>query len=543
MQPASAARTVRCQRSGTGASMIEAQGAADMSGVPVRWKVRHNERVKVVVFIQNRKNMNEQVARDVVLVRAIETIDDKHTILSDDDRTYASRSAKELAQWQAADSKSAVTAEHFLQQRAELLLKRLAERNPPFAAVIARRGGWSGLSIVLPLLALVLGAGLDRIGDPHRVDLLSAPLLGIIGWNLLVYLILLVWIFVPTSTTGWATHGMLRSMAGARGVLPRKLPNVLSAALTDFMWQWTELSAPLNRARLARIMHASAAGFAIGAMLSLYARGFLFEYRAGWESTFLSAGQVHAILSVLFAPATALLPLQGFTVADIEALRFSRPPTTLGGARWVHLYAATLFLLVVVPRLALAGFAHWQARRLRSAFPLDLGQPYFRKLGDQIGIAVPVVLRVLPYSFTVDEARDRGLAEVGKALFGEQARVMLRPSSAYGDEPDAALGATGLDDDQTTCTAVLFNLAATPEKENHGAFLDHLVRTSKRGIAVLIDESSLAERADPARLAERVVLWQQFCHYHRAPATIVNLLKPQQRPPDQNAPLALSKAP
>ncbi|MBC7685475.1 MAG: DUF2868 domain-containing protein [Bdellovibrionales bacterium] len=488
--------------------------------------------------------MNEQVARDVVLVRTIETIDDKRAVLSDDDRMYASRSAKELAQWQASDRKSAVTAEHFLQQRSELLLKRLAERNPPFAAVLARRGGWKGLSIALPLLALILGAGVDRIGDPHRVDLLSAPLLGIIGWNLLVYLVLLVWIFMPSSTTGWATHGMLRSLAGARGVLPRKLPNVLSAALTDFMWQWTDLCARLNRARLGRIMHAAAAAFAIGAMLSLYARGFLSEYRAGWESTFLDAGQVHAMLSVLFAPATALLPLQGFSIADIEALRFSRPATSLGGARWVHLYGATLFLLVVLPRFVLAGFAHWQARRLRNDFPLDLEQPYFRKLGDQIGVAAPAVLRVLPYSFTVDEARDRGLAQIAAMLFGEQARVMLRPASAYGDEPEAALGERGPDDENgVTCTAVLFNLAATPEKENHGAFLDHLVRSSKRGIAVLIDESSLIGRSDATRIAERVALWQQFCNFHRAPATIVNLLDPQQRPLDQNASLNLSKAP
>jgi len=487
--------------------------------------------------------MNEHVARDVVLVRAIETCDDKRAVLSDDDRMYASRSAKELAQWQASDSKSAVTAEHFLQQRSDLLLKRLTERNPAFAGVLARRGGWKALSIGLPLLALVLGAGLDRIGDPHRVDLLSAPLLGIIGWNLAVYLVLLVWLFVPLSTTGWATHGMLRSMAGARGVLPRKLPNVLSAALTEFMRQWTELSASLNRARLGRIMHASAAAFAIGAMLSLYARGFLTEYRAGWESTFLDASDVHTILSVLFAPATALLPLQGFTIADIEALRFSGPPSALGGARWVHLYGATLLLLVVLPRLALAGFAHVQARRLRNHFSLDLEQPYFRKLGDQIGVAAPVLLRVLPYSFTVDEGRDRGLAEVATMLFGDQARVMLRPSSAYGDEPAAALGEAGPDDSGATCTAVLFNLAATPEKENHGAFLDHLVRTSKRGIAVLIDESSLVERSDATRIGERVALWQQFCNFHRAPATIVNLLNPQQRPFDQNAPLNLSKAP
>ncbi len=490
--------------------------------------------------------MNEQVARDVVLVRAIETMDAKHEILSEDDRMYASRSARELAQWQASDKKSAVTAEHFLQQRSEQILKRLAERTPALGAFFKRRAGHTWLTAGLPLIALLLGAGLDRISDPHRVDLLSAPLLAIIGWNLLVYVILFIWMFVPKSGGGWAGEGMLRAISGAKVALPRKLPHVLSAALTDFMLQWTALSAPLNRARLGRTVHLSAAMFAVGALLSLYARGFLSEYRAGWESTFLSAGQVHAILSTLFAPALALFPLQGFSVAEIEALHYLKAPlqgqAPAGGARWVHLYGATLLLLVVLPRLALAAFSHWKARGLAKAFPLDLEQPYFRKLGDQIGASGPAVLRVLPYSFTVDEARDRGLSQVAAMLLGDQARVMLRPPSAYGDEPQDVLREVNLDDPDVTYTAVLFNLAATPEKENHGVFLDHLVRASKRGVAVLIDESSLAERSDEVRLAERVALWQQFCGFHRAPATIVNLLNPPQRPLDQNAGLRVSKA-
>ncbi len=102
---------------------------------------------------------------------------------------------------------------------------------------------------------------------------------------------------------------------------------------------------------------------------------------------------------------------------------------------------------------------------------------------------------------------------------------------------------TNLDDASVAITAVLFNLAATPEKENHGAFLDHLVRHSPRGIAVLIDESSLLERSGAERAAERVTLWQQFCHFHKAPVTIVNLLHPQQRALGEDAALALSKAP
>ncbi len=483
--------------------------------------------------------MNEQVAKDVVLVRAIETMDRKHEILSDDDRMYASRSAKELAEWQASDSKSAVTADHFLQQRSEQILKRLAERTPALGAFIHRGTGWKALSLGLPLIALLVGAGVDRIGDPHRVDLLSAPLLAIIAWNLLVYLVLLAWLFVPGQKTGWASARTMQRLSAGRAALPRKLPSTLSAALVEFMAEWTRLSAKLTHARLSRTMHLAAALFAAGAVLSLLARGFLTQYVAGWESTFLDAAQVHSVLSALFAPAAWLFQLQGFSVADIEALRFTPSPSPAGGKRWVLLYAATILLLVVLPRLVLAGVAHWRARRIAANFPLDLEQPYFRQLRGKMGGGAPGVLRVLPYSFTLDEARDKGLAAVATMLLGEQARLMLRPSSAYGDEPRDALGETKLDDPNVTLTAVLFNLAATPEQENHGLFIEHLMRESPRPIAVLVDESSLAERLGAqdgaARIRERIALWQQFCSHHHATATVVNLLAPQARPLDQGA--------
>jgi hypothetical protein len=491
--------------------------------------------------------MNERVARNVVLMRSIETADAKREILSEDDRLYASRSARELANWQAAEGKTDPTLDHFLQQRSDLILKRLAERTPAFATFVHRRPLMPAFSVLLPVVALIAGAGLDRIADPHKVDLLSPPLLLILGWNLLVYLVLLVWAFIP-SRTGWAGPGLLRRLAVGKAAMPRKLPSALAAGLTQYLADWTRLSHGLVRARLSRTVHLAAAAFALGAILSLYARGIVTAYAAGWESTFLDASQVHGLLSVLFAPALFLFPIQGFSLADVEALRFVQNPSPAGGARWVHLYAATLFLFVIVPRLVLAAVAAWRARALARRFPLDLDQPYFRKLADRIGVAGPAVLRVLPYSFTVDEARHKGLAAVAAMALGEQAQLMLRPSSAYGEEPKDVLGDVTLDDSSVAVTAVLFNLAATPERENHGAFLDFLVRHSARGIAVLVDESGLAERAAgqagfEARVEERVALWRQFCSYHRTTATFVNLLHPDKYPLDLGAGLAVSTAP
>ena len=444
-----------------------------------------------------------------MLVRAIETADQNKEILSDDDRLYASRSARELAQWRAADRKAEVTGDDFLQQRAEQILKRLAERHAAFASFLKQRSQLHALSWALPLIGLLLGAGLDRITDPHRVDLLSAPLLLIIGWNLLVYVGLLIWLFIPS-----------RPRVPHRMKAPRKLPSALSTAVMDFLREWSQLSARLNAARLSRTVHLSAAAFAAGALASLYARGLLSQYAAGWESTFLDASQVHSLLSTLFTPAVALFHLQGFTLAEIEALRFPQTTASAGGARWVHLYAATILLLVIVPRLLLAAFAQWQASRLTRHFPLDLEQPYFRQLNDAMGRSQGGTLRVLPYSFTVDEQRHRGLQHIAIAMFGEQGRLMLRPSTAYGEAPQVS------DDADVAATAALFNLTATPEQENHGVFLDALSKAAPRGVTVLLDESAYLQRMGPERLAERVALWQEFCGFHHVAATVVNLQAP-----------------
>ena len=478
--------------------------------------------------------MNEQVARNVTLVKAIESADTSHEVLSEDDRMYASRSAKELAQWQAADSASKPTVEHFLQQRSEQLIKRLSERNAAFASFYKRMNGGRLLSL-LPLVSLVLGFVLDRIADPHRVDLLSAPLLAILAWNVLVYVIMLVWLFIPRRT-GWASESLMRKLALGTGSLPRKLPKGLASGVAQFAGEWTEASTPLARARLAGTMHLAAALFAAGAIASLYMRGLMTEYAAGWESTFLNAAEVHSILAWLFTPAMIVFGLPGFSESQVAALHFSQSATGAGaGSLWVHLYAGTLVLFVVLPRLLMAAVAHLRALRLERWFPIDLDQPYFRQFAEHAGVTEPGVLRVLPYSFTVDEGRDKGLAVLAVKMLGERSRVILRPPCSYGEDPAVALHGVDLADPSVTSTAILFGIAATPEREAHGAYIDYIARAKVRGLKVLLDESGYLERTgsqpgNEQRMAERVHLWRQFCDYHGVPATLVNLQHPEKYP-------------
>lgn len=461
--------------------------------------------------------MKEQAARAILLVKAIEEADQQKEVLTDDDRKFASRTARELAHWQAAEARSASTLPDFLHHRAEQLLKRLAARHKAFGAVARGHSGLWGASWLLPVLALLVGATAERFSDPIRVDLLSLPLLGIIAWNALAYLALAILALLP-ARRGGLRRSLARRMGLGASHVPRRLPHVLAGGVLQFMVDWARLGIGLNMARIARILHFSAAAFAAGAVLSLYARGIVQRYAAGWESTFLDAGQVHHLLSLLFAPAVAVFGLEGFTLAEVAGLQDWTEARLGNGARWVHLYAASLLLYVVLPRLVLGALATLRAAWLRQRFPLDLDQPYFQQLSAAAG-GEPGVLRVLPYSLTLDEARSKGLDAVAQAMLGEQARVRLLPPAAYGSEAPQLEAAGGV------TTAVLFGLAATPEQENHGAFLAALGKG--RRLVALLDQSALAARLDATRLRERVELWREFCILHGAEPQVVDLLAPQ----------------
>ena len=72
--------------------------------------------------------MNEQAARDVLLVRAVESTDREHALITEADRQHAARAAAELARWSASERGEAASGERFVEKRAELLLGKLVER-------------------------------------------------------------------------------------------------------------------------------------------------------------------------------------------------------------------------------------------------------------------------------------------------------------------------------------------------------------------------------------------------------------------------------
>ncbi len=186
-------------------------------------------------------------------------------------------------------------------------------------------------------------------------------------------------------------------------------------------------------------------------------------------------------------------------------------------APWIHLYAAQLALLVVLPRLALALVAARRSRRLATHMALPLHEPYFRNLlMQQQGGARR--LRVWPYGLQPDAARLSQLQRLVERAFGAQAQLQLAEAVAFGGEDDWQ--ATIADGEQALA---LFDLAATPEAENHGRFVQLLAAAAGAPVTMLIDEAGFRRRFADDRVQQRRQAWQALADDVGAPAVFVDL--------------------
>ncbi|HEY4066827.1 MAG TPA: DUF2868 domain-containing protein, partial [Burkholderiaceae bacterium] len=278
-------------------------------------------------------------------------------------------------------------------------------------------------------------------------------------------------------------------------------------ALQGFAAEWLRVSAPLSAARAATLLHAAAAALGLGLIAGLYLRGLVLDYRAGWESTFLSAVNAHAVLKTLLAPALAL---SGLTMPDATAFAAMREvhgaaEAGAPAAPWIHLLALTLALVVVLPRTVLAALGALRAQWLARRIALPLQTPYFQALARARQGEVASVF-VLPYASTPGEPTQVALRKLIAKALGDNAQLEFGATLAFGAEDDAA--AMPRPPAGTTLGVALFDLAATPELENQGRVARELARAVPT--IVLIDETAFARRfkADAARLAQRRDAWR-----------------------------------
>ena len=135
-------------------------------------------------------------------------------------------------------------------------------------------------------------------------------------------------------------------------------------------------------------------------------------------------------------------------------------------------------------------------------------RPYFQRLLGGFRREA-VIVSVRPYSFSITPQMALTLAQVVQRLFGPKAELSIAESIAFGGEDE--LPAVALTT-RASLHLVIFNLAATPEEENHGALLKKLGDVTSGTLLALVDESAFRQRfgAQAERLAERRKLWQRF---------------------------------
>jgi len=483
----------------------------------------------------------EDDARVVLLARAFEEADREYVLLSRSERRQLTRDAR------VDEGDEPQQPGSLLVRRARLLCARLEEQLGHELHTLrwarAAPPAWPVLT-----LAFVLGAAGNLLGTERHINVLAAPLLLVLAWNLLVYLVLVAarvrGMRSPSSDPGpapgpgaWSTR--LSDLASApllrrvrRGARAQDL--VAATAAASYLARWRTAASRKLDSSLRAILHSAAAVWAVGAILSMYQRGLVARYEATWESTFLDREAASRVIEVLLAPARWLSE-------PLPALGAQGEPMAGGAAPWIHAWTITALVLVVARRLCLA----WVERRRAAAAARRIGVPitdrYFRALLSPARGGHTRVL-VHPYSYTLHATRADQLKAMLHDVVGARADVSVRRMLTYGAEleelaldaaDDPGAGQEGLSRlaEQHTLHVLLFTLGQTPELEVHAHFVRELVAALEDRAAtllVLIDAAPYRDRLEPtqageARLEERRRAWERVVRESQQEVTIVDL--------------------
>ena len=281
--------------------------------------------------------MTESEARDVVLVRAWEIGPvggvEQGRRRAGEPRGRASRRRAGIAR----------TADR---RRAALAAARLGEREPAVrqalrASRAPRWVGWASCRV-----GIRIGLASDALGPARRIDLLAPALLALLAWNLAVYLLLAG---ERTAREGDAPFGRCDARCPARCVRRARLPPALSAD-----------SSPTGRrqpcrsiaARIASLLHARCGARRRRAGLDVPARPRLRVPRRLGEHVPDARGGAPAAVGRA-RPGVSAQRHRAARRRALGALRWSAGPGE-NAARWIHLHAITMALVVLLPRALLA---------------------------------------------------------------------------------------------------------------------------------------------------------------------------------------------
>jgi hypothetical protein len=257
--------------------------------------------------------------------------------------------------------------------------------------------------------AFLLGLATNLLGPAQQIHVIRNPIFILIAWNFVVFLALFVLFLrrkiktaqvstvvraqntLPGAGNVGGLRGGLRSnQSKAPWVVRYLLPGVwhffhrmifavheqknLAQIMRRFSHHWLSVAGALVVARWRRLLHLGSVFVATGAVAGMYFRGLFQGYRVVWDSTFIVDQEtVDTFIRVLFGPSLWLSNVFGLGLAnEISVVRLLTPEGDEADG-WIHLFAISVLVAVVLPRLALAAWQSSRVGRLANniALPLD----------------------------------------------------------------------------------------------------------------------------------------------------------------------------
>ena len=338
--------------------------------------------------------LTEDAAAKIILIRSIEECD--RNFFSDSLLVDAFAAGKNVAPGLA-----------WVKARARFLFDHLSSA---YQSVLHLARLPTPLTLPVCLIALVLGFATNLLGPAEKIHVVRNPVLLLVVWNLFVYLVLFVVLLVkPRKKTrsSWSSAKPGGDKAPANG--PRKtvsqgpmnipwlaqlfVPGLwhflhrvalgvgekkkLADVVSRFSVNWYGVAGPLVVARWEVMLHLGALFLATGAVAGMYFQGLFQGYQATWSSTFITGEpSVVAFVHFLFGPSLLVSDLLGFGLAgEIDPGRLLSPQGDKAAA-WIHLFAITVAITIVIPRAALAAWQWRNIKRRRNDIGLAL-DPYY----------------------------------------------------------------------------------------------------------------------------------------------------------------------
>ena len=338
--------------------------------------------------------LTEDAAAKIILIRSIEECD--RNFFSDSllvDAFAAARNVPPGLGWVKA--------------RAQFLFDHLSSA---YQSVLHLARLPTPLTLPLCLIALVLGFATNLLGPAEKIHVVRNPVLLLVVWNLFVYLVLFVVLVVkprkrsrPSSPSA-KPAGPKPSVNGPQKTLSPGQMNIpwlaqllvpglwhflhrvalgvrekkeLAGVVSRFSINWYGVAGSLVVARWEVMLHLGALCLATGAVAGMYFQGLFQGYQAIWSSTFITGEpSVVAFVHFLFGPSLLVSDLLGLGLAgEIDPARLISPQGDKAAA-WIHLFAITVAITIVIPRAVLAA---WQWRNIKRRHN-DIGlalDPYY----------------------------------------------------------------------------------------------------------------------------------------------------------------------